>query len=187
MTGDLASPEREHRLAGAFARLGGVSPAHAQCPCDRFPGLIRNGIQVLLGELQAAAPYPPGVLGLGPQRRRELAPDADLLELGDRKPHGKTRNAVGQLEVIDSIAAVRCERHVRHGTLLGRRLVGRRLPASSRRRYDVAVTMVTKMLIRRAAARRAASTRIDRHALWVSWNPCASGVTLADALRVLVC
>src|SRR5262245_9459910 len=118
----LASPERERRLARAFARLARVSPAHAQCPCDRFPGIIRNGIQVLLGELQAA-PYPPGVLGLGPQRRRELAPDAELLELADRKPHGETWNAVGQVEVIDSVAAVRGERHVRHGTLRCRRLV----------------------------------------------------------------
>src|SRR5262245_19607186 len=76
-------PERCDGLGTAFNWLGRVPPAHAQFRGDDFPDIVRNGIEILLGELQAA-PRASGILGLGPQRGWELAPDADLLELADR-------------------------------------------------------------------------------------------------------
>src|SRR5262245_52460030 len=89
-------PERGDGLGTAFNWLGRIPPAHAQFRGDDFPDIVRNGIEILLGELQAA-PRASGILGLGPQRGRELAPDADLVELADRKPHAKAWNAQRQI------------------------------------------------------------------------------------------
>jgi len=74
-------PERCDGLGTAFNWLGRVPPAHAQFRGHDFPDIVRNGRDP---SGWASSHVPLASLALGPQRGRELAPDADLLELADR-------------------------------------------------------------------------------------------------------
>ena len=96
---------------------GCVAPAHVQRLRDGFPGIVRHRIQILLGELEAA-PSAPSRSGLVLERGREPVPHSDLLELADRKSHGDPGNTVGQIKIVESVAGVSREGHLRHCILL---------------------------------------------------------------------
>src|SRR4051795_6897817 len=83
-----AAAERSDGFGTAFNWLGRARPVHAPFRGDDFPDIVRNGIEIPLSELEAD-PCVSSVPGLGPQRRRELAPDADLFEPADGEPHAK--------------------------------------------------------------------------------------------------
>src|SRR5262249_53538495 len=114
-----ALPVSGNGIATTPTRRRGVPPPDAQFRPDRFPGVVGNGIEVLLGDLKAA-PAALGRLGSDSDRVWELVPDSDLLEPADRKSHAKTWNMVWQFDVIESIGpAVSSESNVRHCNLLG--------------------------------------------------------------------
>src|SRR4030081_1708242 len=93
-----ASAERNDGFGTDLNWLGYVRPVHAPFRGDDFPDIVRNRIEIPLGELHAA-PRASGVPGLGPQRGRKLAPDADLFELADGKPDAKRWNVQRQIKV----------------------------------------------------------------------------------------